>query len=181
MLFVGQYIHRKGLDLLIDAWRQFSAEFPDWELQLIGSGELQARLERELPRAMVEPFRQTDDIAAAMRSARFFLLPSRDDHWPLVVHESASSGCALVLSSNVGNIPEFASPQNSVIFSTGDAQALAAALSDAAGKSDVWMRAAGAESRRRAAEFGPDRSAAAFRQICHDLLDSPPRQSNPSS
>ena len=181
MLFVGQYIHRKGLDLLIDAWPQFSARWPVWELQLIGSGEMQARLERELPLAKIEPFRQTDEIAAAMRAARFLVLPARDDHWPLVVHESASSGCALLLSSTIGNALEFATPLNSVVFPTGDALALGAALSEAAGKSDSWLQAASDESRRLAAEFGPDRFAGTFNQICHDLLNVPPKAKVPSS
>lgn len=183
MLFVGQYIHRKGLDLLIDAWPRFLAKWPDWDLRLLGSGEMQARLEQELPQATVEPFRQTDDIAAAMRSARFFVLPSRDDHWPLVVHESASSGCALVLSSMIGNVHEFATPRNALIFPTGNARALEAALDEAAAKSPSWLRAAGEESRRLAEEFSPNRFAGTFRQICQDLLKSPPvpSQSLPST
>ena len=77
MLFVGQYIHRKGIDLLIEAFGRFATKFPCWELQVMGSGPLQSQLERELPQALIEPFRQTDDIAAAMRSARFLILPSR--------------------------------------------------------------------------------------------------------
>jgi glycosyltransferase involved in cell wall biosynthesis len=175
MLFVGQYIHRKGLDLLIEAWRRFSATHPQWELALYGAGELQAQLERELPQAIVHPFQQTDEIAAAMRSARFFVLPAREDHWPLVVHESATSGCALVLSTNIGNLGELTSPRNAITFPSGSADGLHAALCQAAGKDAAWLEQAGPESRRRAAEFGPDKFAATFREICATLLSQPPK------
>ena len=175
MLFVGQYIPRKGLDLLIAAWHRFSAENPQWELQLFGSGQLQPQLERELPGAVVEPFRQTDEIAAAMRQARFFVLPAREDHWPLVVHESASSGCGLVLSTHIGNAHELATSQNAIQFQSGDSQSLYLALSEAARKSDSWLRQAGPESRRLAGNFGPDRFAATFERICADLLSAPPQ------
>jgi glycosyltransferase involved in cell wall biosynthesis len=170
MLFVGQYIHRKGLDLLVDAWRRFSADEPDWQLELFGSGELQPLLERELPGAAIRPFEQTDEISAAMRAARFFVLPAREDHWPLVVHESASSGCGLVLSTNIGNARELASPRNAILFPSGDAGALYSALREAAGKDAAWLRAAGDESRRLAGDFGPDKFASTFRRICADLL-----------
>lgn len=170
MLFVGQYIHRKGLDLLIEAWRRFATERPQWELALYGAGELQAQLERELPQTLVHPFQQTDEIAAAMRAARFFVLPAREDHWPLVVHESVSSGCALVLSTNIGNLGELSAPRNAIAFSSGSADGLYAALCQAADKDADWLDEAGAESCRRAAEFGPAKFAATFQEICATFL-----------
>jgi glycosyltransferase involved in cell wall biosynthesis len=173
LLFVGQYIARKGVDLLIDAYSRFSVEHPDWDLQLFGCGEWQSRLEL-MPQADVQPFKQTDDIAAAMRTARFFVLPARDDHWPLVVHEAASSGCGLVLSSAVGNAVELANPRNAIVFGAGDAEALYMALCQAAKKDDVWLREAGAESRRLAGKFGTEQFASTFRQICADLLSRQP-------
>jgi len=97
-------------------------------------------------------------------------LPAREDHWPLVVHESASSGCGLILSTSIGNAVEFATPQNSVLFRTCDARDLCTALGEAAGKSDAWLRTAGDESRRLAREFGPDRFAGTFKEICRDML-----------
>jgi glycosyltransferase involved in cell wall biosynthesis len=170
LVFVGQYIRRKGVDLLVDAFSRFAAEHPDWELQLFGCGELRPQLER-MPRASVQPFKQTDEIATAMRAARFLVLPAREDHWPLVVHESASSGCGLILSTAIGNASELASPRNAIIFRAGDSKSLETALNEAAVKDRAWLQQASEESQLLASRYGPQQFAATFRQICSDLLN----------
>lgn len=168
-VFVGQYIYRKGTDLLSKTFSRFAADHPEWQLQMFGSGNFPPRFEN-VPQASVEPFKQSHEIAAAMRAARFFLLPARDDHWPLVVHEAASSGCPLLLTNTVGNALDLATPQNAIVFDACDADALYAALCQAAAKDATWLRQAGAESCRLAAQFGPAQFADVFQTICADLL-----------
>ena len=50
-----------------------------------------------------------------MREARFLVLPTYSDHWPLVVNEATLCGCGLILSDIVGNIPELSNSKNTLL------------------------------------------------------------------
>ena len=43
-----------------------------------------------------------EQLPAIYRRARAFILASKEEHWGLVVHEAALSGCYLMLSNRVG-------------------------------------------------------------------------------
>lgn len=101
-LFVGQYIRRKGVDTLLAAYQQYRrlVSHP-WELWLVGQGELQPALSgergvRDLGR------KEAAEIAALMAEAGCLVLPSRWDHWGLVVHEACCAGLPVLASSRCG-------------------------------------------------------------------------------
>jgi glycosyltransferase involved in cell wall biosynthesis len=169
MLFVGQSNERKGVDVLVKAWRAFHADHPAWELHTYGQGPLQHLL-ASVGGITAHPFVQSQEVAAAMRRARFVVMPSLEDHWPLTIHEAASSGCGLLLSESVGNRHDLASNANAVIFAPGDARALEIALRAAATKDFDWLRHASAESVRLASAFSPTRFGEVFKQICLRFL-----------
>ena len=81
-----------------------------WELELYGSGPLRDELNRTIEQSEqsnnrtihLHDFLQPEELAAKYREARIFCLPSLEEHWGLVVHEAALSGCALLLSNRVG-------------------------------------------------------------------------------
>lgn len=168
-LFVGRLEPRKGVQELFDAWRQVHARLPDWELRLIGTGPLGARA-AVLPRMTIGDFLQPAALAPEYRQARFLVLPSHEDHWGLVVHEAALSGCGLVLSRNVGARHDLAAARNAIIVPPRDAAGLAAGLEAAAGLSDADLDAAGAESLAVAARFSPATFAAGLEGVL-DALD----------
>ena len=95
-LFVGQLIERKGVKLLVEAFQRFREQFPDWTLKVIGSGPLASFL--DCPGITVQGFQQPPVVAQIMRQSRFLILPSYEEHWGLVVHEAALSGCGLIVS-----------------------------------------------------------------------------------
>jgi glycosyltransferase involved in cell wall biosynthesis len=169
ILFVGQSNERKGVDVLVEAWQAFHADYPEWELHSYGQGPLQHLL-ASTPGITAHPFLQSREVAAAMRGARFVVMPSLDDHWPLTIHEAASSGCGLLLSENVGNRHDLASDANAVIFPCGNARALEGALRAASDKDLEWLRHASAESVRLASAFSPTRFGEVFKQICARYL-----------
>jgi glycosyltransferase involved in cell wall biosynthesis len=169
ILFIGQYIKRKGIHELAEAWSRFGPAHPEWELHTYGQGPLEGLL-RSTPGIHVHPFKQSQEIAAAMRDARFVIMPSLSDHWPLTVHEAASAGCGLLLSKNVGNRFELATDANAIIFPIRDAAALERALVNAATKSEPWLREASQVSVRQASPFGPERFGRVFNEICARFL-----------
>jgi glycosyltransferase involved in cell wall biosynthesis len=163
--FVGQLIRRKGFDLLIEAFRQFRRESPEYELHAYGNGEL-STLAVGMPGVVVHRFAQPGVIAEAMRNFRIFVMPSRDDNWPLALHEAALSGCALVTSSAVGNAGELIEQSNGVIVSRSSSVSLASAFSTLAAWSAEKQRNAALVSRRLAEPFGPARWRREFLRLC---------------
>lgn len=154
-LFVGQFIERKNVLGLAEAFIQVEKLLPNWTLNLCGSGPLAERIPTH-PRIEVSGFVQPPQLAEKIRQHRCLVLPSLEEHWGLVVHEAALSGCALALTETVGAANDLASPQNAILFPAGDTDAIASALLAIAGWDDATWQAAEAESRRRAKCFGPE-------------------------
>jgi len=45
---MGRLVHQKGQDLLLEAFAQIQADFPDWNLIILGEGENRAALEKQI-------------------------------------------------------------------------------------------------------------------------------------
>jgi len=155
-LYVGQFIARKDVLGLAEAFIAFSASHPDWSLHLVGGGEQRALIPAH-PRIIVDDFVQPESLAERFAAARFLVLPSRVEAWGLVVHEAALSGCGLVLSDAIGSGDDLCTALNGVRFRAGDTADLSRALARAAAFDDRRLAAAEAESLKLAAEFGPKR------------------------
>lgn len=154
-LFIGQFIERKNVLGLAEAFIQVENLLPNWTLSLCGSGPLAERIPTH-PRIKVSSFVQPPQLAEKIRKNRCLVLPSLEEHWGLVAHEAALSGCALALAETVGAAEDLASAKNAILFPTGDIDAIANALLTIAGWDDASWKAAEAESRRLAADFGPN-------------------------
>lgn len=99
-LFVGQLIHRKGVDVLLDAYRLYRQSGGTWNLRILGNGPMSEQCKGD--GIIFEGFSQANATAQKMREARCLVLPSREDHWGTVVCEAAASGCLLITSRWVG-------------------------------------------------------------------------------
>jgi glycosyltransferase involved in cell wall biosynthesis len=153
-VFVGRFVERKGIRELAAAWSAVASQLPDWELHAVGEGPLAALLE-QAPQTLVYRFRQPAELAALYRGARFLILPSHEDHWGVVVHEAAMSGCGLILSKNVGARFDLANEHNSFAFAARNPVALREAITRAAKLDDKHLRIAYHESLALAYRFGP--------------------------
>ena len=133
-------IERKGLDLLVEAWRQVCAARPDRQplLVLVGSGrdagELRRRLDG-LPGGVVHWVDEyVQDRARLWRylcAADVATLPSRHEGFPVAVLEAMA--CALpVVAADVSGVRDLlrAAPgeETGIVVPPGDVAALAAAL-----------------------------------------------------
>jgi glycosyltransferase involved in cell wall biosynthesis len=175
IVFVGQMIRRKGVDMLIKAFVQSGLVRAGWQLQMFGSGPL-GRLAAGQPGITHSEFSPPDIIAQAVGDARIFVMPSRDDNWPLALHEGAASGCLLLTTTAVGSQSELVGPANGIVVPPGDARALAAGLRTLAAISASQLPAAEAESLAKAGGFGPAAFAASFERICDQFLPISGRQ-----
>lgn len=116
IICVAQFIPWKNAKRLMQAFNKAVevSKAEGWTLEFYGSGPLKGELEALAAtlnaqlsmlnsHIRVHSFVQPEQLAGLYQSARLFSLPSEGENWGLVVHEGALSGCALLLSKNVGS------------------------------------------------------------------------------
>ena len=96
-LSIGQFIYRKGYDILLDAWQKSD----DTWLILIGGGERQQEYEEkiqksELDNVQLRGFAEKEQIFKYYRASDVFVLPTREDIWGLVVNEAMACGLPVI-------------------------------------------------------------------------------------
>jgi len=168
-LFVGSFIDRKNVLVLTEAFIRFAQSHPDWELCLCGSGPLKARIP-EFDRILVHDFVQPHQLAEMMQEARCLVLPSLKEHFGLVVHEAALSGCALALSDAVGAGADLATADNAIVFHNGDTAAIQRTLDKMAGWSDAQWRRAERNSVDLAARISPGHFANSIEAFVREMV-----------
>lgn len=127
LLFVGQLIPRKGLRPLASLWRQRrdTGEAPD--LTIVGAGPLEADLRAS--GISVLGFKQPRELVEYYRRASALILPSRIDHWGVVVHEAALCGCLLLVTRQCGCSADLVQHGiNGFVMKQGSTEEIAAAL-----------------------------------------------------
>jgi len=168
-IVAGRLTRKKGTPWLASAFARFQRESPDWELLVYGDGECKSEL-FGVPGITLCDFAQPFEIAQAMRSSRFLVLPTLVDHWPLVVSEAALSGCGMILSNEVGNISEFLNDKNGLTFAARSTVDLYRALREAASFPEVKLSKIANESRRLGVKYTPSRWAAQFRKVLAETI-----------
>jgi glycosyltransferase involved in cell wall biosynthesis len=105
LLFMGRIHPIKGLDLLLEAWREVSVRFPDWRLRIIGPDSggyldkvLQMARRLQLARVVFEGpiYRQAKH--EALGDADLFILPSRSENFGVTVAEALAAGTPAIVS-----------------------------------------------------------------------------------
>jgi glycosyltransferase involved in cell wall biosynthesis len=131
LLFCGQLVHRKGVDVLAAAFEKASREEPRLRLLLAGEGPEREALARALPAGRFElrghvPW---ESLPALYAEADALVLPSRHDGWGLVVNEALASGIPVVATTAVGAATDLLREgETGFLVPPADAGALAAAL-----------------------------------------------------
>jgi glycosyltransferase involved in cell wall biosynthesis len=135
LLFVGNLVPVKGLDVLIEACDRLRQAGRRFACCLIGQGALRSVLEREVAcRGLTGVMRflgarPQDQLADWYRAADLFVLPSRSEGVPNVLLEARACGTPFV-ASRVGGIPEIAAPDSSRLVPPEDPARLARALEE---------------------------------------------------
>ena len=92
ILFVGQFILRKGIDILIDSFEEISKYNRDTILIMVGGTnkdveKLNLKLSSNI---VIMPFLNKNVLFDYYKAADLFILPSREDIWGLVINEAIS-------------------------------------------------------------------------------------------
>jgi glycosyltransferase involved in cell wall biosynthesis len=172
--FAGQWVPRKGITVLLEAWPKVKAQIPSAQLDLAGGPSMWKTAEPvpgaeecaalvkgmeaagmvdvvgPLPRANMRDFWNSLDIA---------VVPSLYEPFGLVALEAMACGVP-VIASKIGGLPEIiVDGQSGLLVPAGDAPALAQAsiklLTD-----EPLRRCLAEGARRRAEEFSQERRSA---------------------
>jgi glycosyltransferase involved in cell wall biosynthesis len=133
IVYVGEFRHIKGADILIDAVARLRADGRPVTLTLGGDGEETAALKAQIQRlGLGDAVRFIGHVKARYGFSKGALLvvPSRGDSMPYVVIEAAAAGIPMV-AANVGGIPEIFGPYADALFAPGIAAAMADAIETA--------------------------------------------------
>jgi glycosyltransferase involved in cell wall biosynthesis len=124
ILFAGVVGLRKGVDVLVDAWRELLGQGVDGRCRIVGPiHDFQPpAVERLTVEGQVEPGK----IRPLIHSARVVALPSRSEGMPMILAEALACGRPFV-ATPVGGIPSLAHASD-MLVPVGDPGALAAAL-----------------------------------------------------
>ncbi len=105
-LYSGQLIWRKGVDILLDAFRQVANQNDHVALLLLGDGPLRAELEHQsasIDAPVVFAGHQPQaTLPAYFRASDVFVIASRHDGWAVVVNEACGAGLPVIASDQTG-------------------------------------------------------------------------------
>jgi glycosyltransferase involved in cell wall biosynthesis len=171
ILFASKLQQRKHADHLLEAYHHLCLSAPAAlpYLVIVGDGEDRARLEArasELKLADVRfaGFRNQSALPAFFAMAQVFVLPSRHEPWGLIVNEAMASGCAVVVSEDVGAHPDLiTNGVEGFVYPTGDIAALAGALREVLSSPEQAQRM-GDAARLRIATWDFEADVRALRQ-----------------
>jgi glycosyltransferase involved in cell wall biosynthesis len=123
-LFVGGLTARKGLPVLLTAWRQLA--LPDAELWLVGSGSLPMSESATLPPTvkMLGP-QGRQEVASLMRQADVFVFPSFFEGLAQVQIEALATGLPLIATHESGAADLIHEGTTGFLIRAGDVEALA--------------------------------------------------------
>jgi len=130
VVYVGEFRHIKGADLLIDAVARLHADGQPVTLTLAGDGEELEALKAQIQRlGLAEAVRFIGHVKAryGFSKGSVLVVPSRGDSMPYVVIEAAAAGIPMV-AANVGGIPEIFGSHNETLFAPNIVSAMADAI-----------------------------------------------------
>jgi glycosyltransferase involved in cell wall biosynthesis len=133
ILAVGRLVPDKDLDVLIDAFAQAGFDEGEAELEIRGSGPLEAELRARAQRLGV-PARfpgalAPDELGAVYAAADMLALVSSYEPFGATLREGAAAGLPLIASRRAGAVGDIAvEGENALVIEPGDRGEIAAAL-----------------------------------------------------
>ncbi|MEA2895287.1 MAG: hypothetical protein QOJ84_902 [Bradyrhizobium sp.] len=130
IVYVGEFRHIKGADILIDAVALLRADGRPVTLTLAGDGEELEALKAQIARlGLTDAVRFIGHVKAryGFSKGRVLVVPSRGDSMPYVVIEAAAAGVPM-MAAKVGGIPEIFGEHTDALFAPNIVGAMADAI-----------------------------------------------------
>jgi glycosyltransferase involved in cell wall biosynthesis len=133
VVYVGEFRHIKGADLLLDAVALLHADGKPVTLTLAGDGEETAALKTQVEKlGLTHSVRFIGHVEAryGFSKGKLLVVPSRGDSMPYVVIEAGAAGIPMI-AANVGGIPEIFGAYPDALFAPNTVGAMADAIETA--------------------------------------------------
>ncbi|MBE6505057.1 MAG: glycosyltransferase family 4 protein [Methanobrevibacter millerae] len=151
VLFVGNIIKRKNVNLILEAKKESSQ---DYELVIVGDGPLKKELENKVENENISDVRflgSRDDVENIIPGCDVLVLPSFSESFGLVLIEALACEKP-VIGSNVGGISEIITDDVGLLINPNDSSTLAAAIDKVIGD-DEFRQNLASNARNRAVDF----------------------------
>jgi glycosyltransferase involved in cell wall biosynthesis len=166
LVCVGRLCEQKGQLLLIEAAALVAKEGIDFELVLVGDGEMRTAVEALIAAHSLEKkiritgWASSEVVQEELRAARVMILPSFAEGLPIVIMEALALGRP-VITTYIAGIPELVeSGQCGWMIPAGSVEAIKTAMSAAIAAPTAELQKMGHEGRRRVQQMHDvDRSA----------------------
>ena len=167
MIFVGRLAQEKNVERLLQAFTAFTAvqhQEHEWQLHIFGSGPLEDSLRSlTVPNVRFFGFTEPDSLAQEFAKGGVFVLPSLKEPWGVAVHEAASAGLPLLISSASGASRRLLiDGYNGYGFEPGSVDSLFLGMKRINSLSHAELHLFGKRSRTLAGSLSPEIAAASF-------------------
>lgn len=126
ILTVGQFIYRKGFDILLEACRHIDKNIGVYIVGGKPTDEyINLKEKYNLDNVHFEGFKSKEELACYFKMADLFVLPTREDIWGLVINEAMAYGLPVVTTDNCVAGLELVDDKNGAIIPVEDVMALA--------------------------------------------------------
>lgn len=108
LIYIGQLIHRKQVDVLIQALDLLLTSKLEVDLTIVGDGPEKKHLEELANKLLVEAYihwvgsKANKEIGRFLTGSDLLILPSRFDGWGAVVNESLMAGIPVICTDHCG-------------------------------------------------------------------------------
>lgn len=140
-LYFGRLSHEKGVELVIDAFK----ELPNTKLKVVGTGPIEAELKQKAAgydNIEFVGFKHGEELYNLIRNAQFVIVPSQwYENNPMTIVEAYSFGTP-VIGSDLGGIPEIIEDgATGFVFKHGNTESLMHAIisADSISKQDYFQ------------------------------------------
>ena len=151
VLFVGNLIKRKNVNLILEAKKQSSV---DYELVIVGDGPLKKDLENKVKSENISDVRflgSRNDVENIIPGCDVLVLPSFSESFGLVLIEALACEKP-VIGCNVGGISEIITDDVGLLINPNDSSSLRSAIDKMVGD-DEFRQVLASNARKRAIDF----------------------------
>ncbi|MCX8501143.1 MAG: glycosyltransferase [Alphaproteobacteria bacterium] len=179
LFFAGRLVEKKGVDYLLQAFAQSRGQFPNLELVIAGSGELEASLRNRAREISTERIRfvgwqSPDQLLSWRRGAAAIVIPSVTSRsgdaegMPNVVLEAMAQGCAVIGSRHAGITEAINHGRSGLLVAERDVEGLAEAIAQLVSQPHLARRLGAAARQLVAEQYDATQQSRKLEQI---LLD----------
>ena len=151
VLFVGNIIKRKNVNLILEAKKQSNV---DYELVIVGDGPLKKDLENKVKSENISDVRflgSRKDVENIIPGCDVLVLPSFSESFGMVLIEALACEKP-VIGSNVGGITEIITDEVGLLINPYDSSSLRSAIDKMVGD-DTFRQVLASNARKRAIDF----------------------------